>query len=74
MAKKQVTVRVTSGTAVGPYNVYKTSISEDNLFESNVSLANMQTGKIYRVDSSISTIIVTNQDDDCCCGVKVISI
>ena len=33
MAKKQITVQITSGTATGPYNVYKTSISDGNLLE-----------------------------------------
>jgi len=74
MAKKQITVQITSGTATGPYNVYKTSISDSNLLESNVSLANMQSGRTYRVDSAITTVIITNENNDCCCSTKTLSV
>ena len=74
MAKKQILIQITSGTATGPYNVYKTSISDDNLLEANVSLANMQSGRTYRVDSSINTVLITNENNDCCCSTKILSV
>ena len=75
MAKKQITVTIDSSTtATGPYNVYITSVSDDNLLEANVSLANMITGRTYRVDSSINTILITNENNDCCCSTKILSV
>ena len=75
MARKIITVTIgSSTTATGPYNVYTTSISDDNLLESNVSLANMKTGRTYRVNTDISQVIITNENNDCCCSVKTILI
>jgi hypothetical protein len=75
MANKQITVTIgSSTTALGPYNVYKTSISDDNLLEANVSLANMKTGRTYRVNTDISQVIITNENNDCCCSTKTLSI
>jgi hypothetical protein len=74
MAKKQITVTIDSSTtATGPYNVYITSVSDDNLLEANVSLANMKAGRIYRVDSSIDAVFITNENNDCCCSIKKIN-
>lgn len=75
MARKIVTVTIDSSvTATGPYNVYKTSVSDDNLLEANVSLANMKAGRSYRVNTDINQIIITNENNDCCCSNKIISI
>lgn len=75
MAKKQITVSIgSSTTATGPYNVYTTIVSDDTLLESNVSLTNMITGRTYRVDSSINTILITNENNDCCCSTKTLSV
>ena len=75
MARKIITVTIASSTtATGPYNVYTTSISDDNLLESNVSLANMKTGRTYRVNTDISQVIITNENNDCCCSTKIISV
>jgi len=75
MARKIITVTIgSSTTATGPYNVYTTSISDDNLLESNVSLANMKTGRTYRVNTDISQVVLTNENNDCCCSIKTIII
>jgi len=75
MARKIVTVTIDSSTtSTGPYNVYKTSISDDNLLESNVSLANMKAGRSYRVNTDISQIVITNENNDCCCSTKILSV
>jgi hypothetical protein len=75
MANKQITVNLSSSTtATGPYSVYKTSISEDNLLESNISLASLITGKIYRVDTSIGQVVIINENAECCCSAKTIII
>jgi hypothetical protein len=75
MARKIITVTIgSSTTATGPYNVYTTSISDDNLLESNVSLANMKTGRTYRVNTDISQVVITNENNDCCCSIKNIII
>ena len=75
MANKQITVTIESSTtATGPYNVYTTSISDDTLLEANVSLANMKTGRIYRVNTDISQVIITNENNDCCCSTKILSV
>jgi hypothetical protein len=75
MARKIITVTIgSSTTATGPYNVYTTSISDDNLLESNVSLANMKTGRTYRVNTDISQVVITNENNDCCCSIKTIII
>jgi hypothetical protein len=71
MARKIITVTIASSTtATGPYNVYTTSISDDNLLEANVSLANMKTGRTYRVNTDISQVVIENKNADCCCSVK----
>ena len=75
MANKQITVTIgSSTTATGPYNVYTTSISDNNLLEENVSLANMKTGRTYRVNTDISQVIITNENNDCCCSTKTLSV
>ena len=75
MARKIITVTIgSSTTATGPYNVYTTSISDDNLLEANVSLANMKTGRTYRVNTDISQVVIENKNADCCCSVKTIII
>ena len=74
MSKKQITVKVTSGTSTGPYNVYKTSVLKDNLLEENISLSNMQSGRTYRVDSSVTQVIIVNGNNDCCCSSKILSV
>ena len=74
MAKKQITVKITSGTSTGLYNVYKTSVLKDNLLEENVSLSNMQSGRTYRVDSSVTQVIIVNENSDCCCSSKILSV
>jgi len=75
MANKQITVTIDSGTtSAGPYNVYTTSISDDTLIESNVSLANMKTGRTYRVNTSVTQVIITNENNDCCCSTKTLSV
>jgi ribosomal protein L28 len=75
MANKQITVTIDSGTtSTGPYNVYTTSISDDTLIESNVSLANMKTGRTYRVNTSVTQVIITNENNDCCCSTKTLSV
>ena len=75
MARKIITVTIDSSTtATGPYNVYTTSISDDNLLEANVSLANMKAGRTYRVNTDISQVVIVNENNDCCCSVKIISI
>jgi hypothetical protein len=75
MANKQITVTIDSGTtSTGPYNVYTTSISDDTLLEANVSLANMQAGRIYRVNTNINQVIITNNNNDCCCSTKTLSV
>jgi hypothetical protein len=75
MANKQITVTIDSSTtATGPYNVYTTSISDDTLLEANVSLANMKTGRIYRVNTNINQVIITNENNDCCCSTKILSV
>ena len=75
MARKIITVTIASSTtATGPYNVYTTSISDDNLLEANVSLANMKTGRTYRVNTDISQVVIENKNADCCCSVKTIII
>jgi hypothetical protein len=75
MANKQITVTIDSGTtSTGPYNVYKTSISEDNLLEENISLNNMTGSRTYRVSDDVSQIIITNENNDCCCSTKTLSV
>ena len=75
MANKQITVTIGSSTiALGPYNVYKTSISEDNLLEENVSLNNMTGSRTYRVSDDVSQVIITNKNNDCCCSTKTLSV
>ena len=75
MANKQITVTIgSSTTALGPYNVYKTSISEDNLLEENVSLNNMTGSRTYRVSDDVSQVIITNKNNDCCCSTKTLSV
>jgi hypothetical protein len=75
MARKIITVTIgSSTTATGPYNVYTTSISDDNLLEANVSLADMKTGRTYRVNTDISQVIITNENNDCCCSTKILSV
>jgi len=75
MARKIITITIgSSTTAIGPYNVYTTSISDDNLLESNVSLANMKTGRTYRVNTDINQVVITNENNDCCCSTKIISL
>ena len=75
MANKQITVTIgSSTTSLGPYNVYKTSISEDNLLEENVSLNNMTGSRTYRVSDDVSQVIITNKNNDCCCSTKTLSV
>jgi len=75
MARKIITVTIgSSTTSTGPYNVYTTSISDNNLLEENVSLANMKTGRTYRVNTNISQVIITNENNDCCCSTKTLSV
>ena len=75
MAKKIITVTIgSSTTATGPYNVYTTSISDDNLLEENVSLNNMTGSRTYRVDTNINQVIITNENGDCCCSTKILSV
>ena len=71
MARKIITVTIDSSTtATGPYNVYTTSMSDDNLLEANVSLADMKAGRIYRVNTDVSQVVIVNKNADCCCSVK----
>jgi hypothetical protein len=71
MARKIITVTIDSSTtATGPYNVYTTSMSDDNLLEANVSLANMKAGRTYRVNTDVSQVVIVNKNADCCCSVK----
>jgi hypothetical protein len=75
MANKIVTVTIgSSTTSTGPYNVYKTSISADNLLEENVSLNNMTGSRSYRIDTNINQIIIVNKNSDCCCSTKTLSV
>jgi len=75
MARKIITVTIDSSTtATGPYNIYTTSISDDNLLEANVSLANMKAGRTYRVNTDVNQVVIVNENDDCCCSVKIIPI
>jgi hypothetical protein len=75
MARKIITVKIgSSTTATGPYNVYTMSISDDTLLEANISLADMKTGRTYRVNTDISQVIITNENNDCCCSTKIISV
>jgi hypothetical protein len=71
MARKIITVTIDSSTtATGPYNVYTTSMSDDNLLEANVSLADMKASRIYRVNTDVSQVVIVNKNADCCCSVK----
>jgi hypothetical protein len=71
MARKIITVTIDSSTtATGPYNVYTTSMSDDNLLEANVSLADMKAGRTYRVNTDVSQVVIVNKNADCCCSVK----
>ena len=73
MAKKQITVQITSGTPVGTFSVYKTSILSDNLLETSISLASLQSGKTYRVDRSVTQVLLVNDNNDCK-TVKILSV
>ena len=65
MAKKQITIRSTSGTTSGPFSIYHTSILSDNLLEENVTSGSLAAGKTYRVDRNINEIIIVNTNSDC---------
>jgi hypothetical protein len=65
MAKKQITIRSTSGTTSGPFSIYHTSILSDNLLEENVTSGSLASGKIYRVDRSIDRVLIVNTNSDC---------
>jgi hypothetical protein len=75
MSKKQITLQITGSATTSPYNVYKTSILDTNLLESNIILSGSQAvSKTYRVDSSVTQIIVVNENNDCCCSSKILSV
>ena len=65
MAKKQITVTSTSGTTLGPFSIYHSSILSDNLLEENVTSGSLASGKIYRVDRSIDRVLIVNTNSDC---------
>jgi hypothetical protein len=65
MAKKQITIRSTSGTTPGPFSIYHSSILSDNLLEENVTSGSLASGKIYRVDRSIDRVLIVNTNSDC---------
>ena len=56
MPKKQITVTYTSGTTLGPFSIYHSSILSDNLLEANVTSGSLASGKTYRVDRSIDRV------------------
>jgi hypothetical protein len=65
MANKQITVTSTSGTTLGPFSIYHSSILSDNLLEENVTSGSLAAGKTYRVDRNINEIIIVNTNSDC---------
>jgi hypothetical protein len=75
MANKQITLRITGSTVSSPYNVYQTSILSDNLLEENILIpSGSSVLKTYRVDNSITQVIITNNNSDCCCSTKTLSV
>jgi hypothetical protein len=75
MSKKQISLQITGSSIDSPYNVYQTSILKNNLLEENILiLSGSQVLKTYRVDSSVTQVIVVNGNNDCCCSSKIISI
>ena len=72
--RKKIVVQITSGTAPGPYSIYTTSILDENLLDSNISLSDLSTGKTYFIDTSITTILLVNKDSNCCCSTQTISV
>jgi hypothetical protein len=58
---------ISTGTSSGPYSVYINSISLGNRIETNLTLAQLQAGRMYSIpDNSDTTLIVTN--DNAYCG------
>ena len=76
MSKKQITLQITGSSVDSPYNVYQTSILKNNLLEENILISSgSRVLKTYRVDSSVTQVIVVNGNNDCCCSsYKLISI
>ena len=75
MSKKQISLQITGSSIDSPYNVYQTSILKNNLLEENILISSgSRVLKTYRVDSSVTQVIVVNGNNDCCCYSKIISI
>lgn len=60
------TIRIASGLAEGPFNIYYDSVSPGTLLASNITREELLSGyDVFDVSASISSILVTNQDADC---------
>jgi hypothetical protein len=75
MSKKQISLQITGSSIDSPYNVYQTSMLKDNLLEENILILSGElVDKTYRVDESVTQILIVNENNDCCCSSKIISI